>query len=464
MRGMNTGVKHMAMRILVRHLAAAVTAFGIVRGAAAANARNAYVSVSCDAVSKILTTGSNFYVICPNDVDGQLGVYVRALRPYRLVAPNTEPTLISVGGVCSYRVSDEDGTEEFFSGSIYVLKVEIDPAETNVCWKASRCTLSLTADSEPGGAVRWTSRPSGISGTGRSVSFSPYGLSPGSYVVTAKSEYFPSCVDQAMVNIVKTEEVHHRIGIAASWSRFARPQKILFGRTAMVKAVTVPQSLTDDSVITWDGTYGAVGVGMVTACQYQGIPSVSDSDVKTVFTNCGPDVPEEFLVCAKVLGIHSNVSAQNAGITDGHAWLTVTRYDSGAPITIPYGLWGNRQRAKDGSDVHVGLESESGLSNRYFLLSPSQYEALVGFLDADCEWSPLYTCANWAEDGYRVATGESISSSDLLVFGTPRALGDSIAEKESQSPTLRDVPYDGGEEAASTSSISEGSWSGSSFP
>ena len=183
-------------------LVAAIALFA--RTTPAANARNAYVSVSCDAVSTIQASGCNFYVICPNDVAGQLGIYVRALRPYRLVAPNAAPTLISVGGVCSYRVSDENGTEDFFSGSIYVLKVEIDPVETNVCWKASRCTLSLTADSAPGGNVRWRSRPSGISGTGRSVAFSPQSLAPGEYAVSATSDFSPSCTDLCVVRIVSS--------------------------------------------------------------------------------------------------------------------------------------------------------------------------------------------------------------------------------------------------------------------
>lgn len=450
-------------RLFVYLLLVGAGLFGFVCNAVAAYAQNAYVSVICDEALGVYAVNSGFYVLCPSETTGSLHVRVVALDPFRLDMPDTGFAEVAPGGSCSYCVSDESGSEDSYSGVIRVLKLAIKPDETNVCWKASQCTLRLTSDSNPGGKTYWTSRPTGINGTGRSVTFNPQNLSPGGYIVTACSEIFPSYSDQALVNVVKVTELLHRIGQAMAWSQFKRPQKMLFGRNVRVKAFTIPEYLANNEVIIWDGTYGMTGSGKEIVYQYHGVPSVSDGDVKTVFTNCGPEFPKEFLVCAKVIGIHSNASSEDS-LTYGHAWLTVTRYESGTPITTSYGLWGNRARTKEGSDVHIGLEGPSGKFNRYFLLSPSQYSELVKFLDADCEWHYRYTCANWAGDGYRTATGETVSSSEFVLFGTPRAIGESIKALEGSMPTQRDIPYDGGEKAPTSSSGLDSSWSGSSFP
>jgi hypothetical protein len=152
-----------------------------------------------------------------------------------------------------------------------------------------------------------------------------------------------------------------------------------------------------------------------------------------------------------------------AGFTDGHAWISVTDYSSGAPLTVTYGIWGNKPRVIPDSDVHVNLESSySGRHNRYYLLSPSQYSSLVSFVSAPSTWGYTHTCANWAEDGYHTATGETVDSSDCVLFGTPRVIAGSIVTLETTHPTTIDMPLDGGEDASSTSSGS--SWGGSSFP
>lgn len=439
---------------------------GIVHDAIAAGAHNAYVSVGCEEASEVYAIDNNFYLTIRLSglSDSTVWVHVWAMDPFHLVAPDQGIAELGPGGSCTYQVQDESGTEDTFAGVISAFKLKVEPDETNVCWKASRCGLKLSGDSVPGGTAFWTSHPAGITGSGRSITFNPQRLEPGSYTVTARSEFFPNYTDKGIVNVVKATELLYLVGQSTSWKRFKRPQKILFGRNSRIKVFTIPRFLTEDGVIVWNGTYGVMGNGFEIDHQYQGIPASSDSDVKTVFTNCGPETPEEFLVCAKVIGIHSSVPSKKEDFLSGHAWLTVTRYESGAPKTTSYGLWGNRPRAKAGADVHIGLEGASGMRNRYFLLSPSQYAKLISFLNADCAWTPFYTCANWAEDGYRVATGETVSSEDIVIFGTPRALGESIADMECSEPTQRDIPFDGGEEAPSSSSSPDDYWSGNSFP
>jgi hypothetical protein len=162
-----------------------------------------------------------------------------------------------------------------------------------------------------------------------------------------------------------------------------------------------------------------------------------------------------------VLGIHSSVDP-GAGFTDGHAWISITDYVSGSPFTTTYGQWGNRPRDITNSDVHINFETPSGRHNRYYLLSPSQYSAVVSYISAPSEWGYTHTCADWAEDGYYTGSGETVDSSDWVLFGTPRAIAGSIVILETAHPTTRDMPLDGGEDASSTSTGS--SWGGSSFP
>lgn len=87
------------------------------------------------------------------------------------------------------------------------MKLDIAPSEKYVCWKASSATLELTSDSSPGGVVVWSSVPAGISGRGRTISFSPNRLSPGTYTVTARLARFPNYKATCIVHVVKVELV-----------------------------------------------------------------------------------------------------------------------------------------------------------------------------------------------------------------------------------------------------------------
>jgi hypothetical protein len=270
--------------------------------------------------------------------------------------------------------------------------------------------------------------------------------------------------DSVRLTVVKVDTIKYRVGTEATWKEFVALQKILFGKETHFLATDIhPSGVTlPAGMPTWQGTFGASGTGIEVSHTYSGSPSNSDTDSKTVTTSCGPSMPRRILVCTKVLGIHSNVHP-DAGFTDGHAWISITDYSSGTPLTVTYGIWGNKPRVIPGSDVHVNLESSpSGRHNRYYLLSPSQYSMLVSFVSASSTWGYTHTCANWAEDGYHAATGETVDSSDWVLFGTPRAIAGSIATLETAHPTTKDMPLDGGEDASSTSTGS--SWEGSSFP
>ena len=275
--------------------------------------------------------------------------------------------------------------------------------------------------------------------------------------------FFYSAVE---ASVLKVETIKFRIGTAPEWKDFAEPQKILFGKTSHLQATNIqPPGVTLPSGFpTWEGTYGVTASGLEVTHTYSGSPSTSDTDTKTVRTQCGPTDPEEFLVCTKVLGIHSNRDP-GAPLIDGHAWISVTDYSSGSPSTVTYGLWPdfNPYSGDNGtnSDVRTGLEPPSGLHNRYYLLSPSQFNAFEAFRMTYSEWGYTYTCANWAEDAFYTATGETVDSSDWVIFGTPRALAGSIIALETAHPTTSAMPLEGGEDAPSTSTGS--SWGGSSF-
>lgn len=223
--------------------------------------------------------------------------------------------------------------------------------------------------------------------------------------------------------------------------------------------VTMPAGMP-----TWEGTFGVTASGLEVSHTYSGAASSSDTDTKTVTTECGPATPEEFLVCTKVLGIHSNVDP-DAGFTDGHAWISVTDYSSGSPVTVTYGLWPDEHPLTvdngAGTDVRVGMESASGAHNRYYLLAPSEVTALNSHIAIVADWTYLNTCANWAEDAVQAAVDETVDSSDMVLFGTPRAISESIEDLETDHPTSPDMPLDGGEDASSTTSGS--GWGGSSF-
>ena len=175
----------------------------------AASAENAYVVVTCDTqgVETIVPVDDDFYITTrgvsspPFEAD----ISVVAKTPWRLVLPPDGKMELEIGESGIYKVEDETGLEDDVEGRIFVLKLDIEQSETNVCWKSSFVTLNLTPDSTPGGEAVWSSEPAGISGTGSSMTFDPSSLAPGEYTLTARSPVVPGYYDSCVVRIIFVE-------------------------------------------------------------------------------------------------------------------------------------------------------------------------------------------------------------------------------------------------------------------
>ena len=68
-------------------------------------------------------------------------------------------------------------------------------------------------------------------------------------------------------------------------------------------------------------------------------------------------------------------------------------------------------------------------------LTDGQSKTLDAEVGKNVTWSVTCTCASWAADTFTKVTGETIQSSELLgMTDTPRAVGDSIADKTKANP------------------------------
>ena len=428
---------------------------------------NTYVTVESSTlgVEAIYSVRDDFYVTTRDASASSFvaDIGVMANDPFRLIRPANGRMNLGIGRHQTYKVDDGAGDEDGAWGTVFVLKLDIEQEEVNVSWKTTNCRLNLTSDSYTEGGVTWTSGPAGISGSGKSITFNPSLLTPGEYVVTARTDVVKNYVDTCLVRVVKVSKLTHQIGASMGWREFNYPQKILFGKDSKIRAEVVPSTAISSISPKWDGTYGVRGMGEVRRHRYVGNPSLTDADTKSVFTDLGPYPVENFLVCWVVVGIHSS-AGPGGSFRDGHAWLSFTDFSQGSPVVTTCGLWGNKPQTTPGSDVHFGYEQPLGAYNRFYLVKPSELASFTDYITTACEWSYFYTCADWAQDGYRIASGETISASDYVLFGTPRAIGASISEAEALTPTARDIPLDGGEDAPSTSQSSGGVGSESSFP
>ena len=184
-------------------LAAAIAL--LARTAPAASAVNAYVIVSSEThgVSGIFVDGADFYVMTRGVnapvFSADIGVVARS--PHVIALPSGGRARLGIGGSGDYKVVDESGLEDWFAGKISVLKLDIEPNETNICRSATSCTLRLTSDSVPGGNAVWSSSPLGISGSGHALTFNPSSLAAGTYLVNARSAIVPGYEDSCIVRI-----------------------------------------------------------------------------------------------------------------------------------------------------------------------------------------------------------------------------------------------------------------------
>ncbi|BAV95912.1 hypothetical protein [Lysobacter enzymogenes] len=169
-----------------------------------------------------------------------------------------------------------------------------------------------------------------------------------------------------------------------------------------------------------------------------------------------------------VLGIHTNAgpgpNGEPAGLTDGHAWISVTRDGK----TEVYGLWPNghprfaNENPHPESNIRKGIEVGRGFeptASRYIELTPEQEKKLDAALKEKVTWGYTNTCASWASDVTEKVTGQRISASELLgATGTPRQLYESINELEKKQPTAPDKgapPVKPGEHGSSSLSAAE---------
>ncbi|OMH29104.1 hypothetical protein [Motiliproteus sp. MSK22-1] len=137
-----------------------------------------------------------------------------------------------------------------------------------------------------------------------------------------------------------------------------------------------------------------------------------------------------------ILGIHSNVSGDEAGFTSGHAWISIRR---GGKTTV-YGLWPDAHPKTldngDKSDIRVGMESRSRpKASRYYKLSDAQSKHFNALMRANVGWTYTNTCSAWASDIVESVIGEDVDSDDYFGFETPRELGKSSEELEKKDPT-----------------------------
>lgn len=202
---------------------------------------------STTGVEGIYAVGDDFYVttrgVCSPPFAAE--IEITANSPWHLKEPTSRRLRLAIGESGEYRVDDGSGVEEGPKGDIYVLKLDIEQSETNVCWKSTSCVLNLTDDSYTGGGVEWTSNPSGISGRGRSITFNPSLLAPGEYVVTARTDVVKAYFDTCVVRVVKivTETV-------SSFPSDRSRRTVGVGERVMCRIV--PASLSAN----WHGTSG----------------------------------------------------------------------------------------------------------------------------------------------------------------------------------------------------------------
>jgi hypothetical protein len=144
-----------------------------------------------------------------------------------------------------------------------------------------------------------------------------------------------------------------------------------------------------------------------------------------------------------VLGIHTN-TLPGASLTDGHAWLTITRNGR----TEAYGLWPNNHPRFAGedppppSDIRRGIENGfQATASRYYELTPDQVRAFDNAVAERVTWGYTNTCASWASDTVHRVTGERVNASELLgLTGTPRQIHESIEQLERHRATAPDRP------------------------
>lgn len=120
--------------------------------------------------------------------------------------------------------------------------------------------------------------------------------------------------------------------------------------------------------------------------------------------------------------IISNVD-EDAGWTDGHAWIRLEGLDGTVTTML---LWGNRGTQEFWTD----LEKDFGYGSvsTSTIITESQYQKIGSFnsISDNINWTISNTCAGYSANLWNYVTGGSLSAKDNLGTTTPRSLSESI--------------------------------------
>lgn len=147
------------------------------------------------------------------------------------------------------------------------------------------------------------------------------------------------------------------------------------------------------------------------------------------------------LVSNFIMGIHSNVAGDAAGLTAGHAWLTITQKGK----TMFYGLWPDAHPRTvdngDASDIRIGLEaSAKAVASRWYKLSDAQAKNFNTLIKTNEHWFYTNNCSSWASEIVNKILGQDVDADDWLGLETPRELGRNILLLEKKHPTSIHAP------------------------
>ncbi len=135
------------------------------------------------------------------------------------------------------------------------------------------------------------------------------------------------------------------------------------------------------------------------------------------------------------IGIHSNAKiGSKASFDDGHSWISIKNLKTSEYHT--YGLWTDKSRASGmvGSNEGVLEDAEikrnyKSIHSEYQVITKKEFEKFEKYKNKKDSWWPTHTCADWASDGYKIATGINIDADDWLGLETPREISESINDR-----------------------------------
>lgn len=126
--------------------------------------------------------------------------------PRYFVVPRTIKSIAATWGAGDYEFKAEAATDicgecTGADKTVTIIKADIEQDKETKCHGETSASLNVTSSSHSPGGYTWSSTPSGISGTGSSITYNPSGLTPGEYTVTAESNDLSGCKDECEVTV-----------------------------------------------------------------------------------------------------------------------------------------------------------------------------------------------------------------------------------------------------------------------